>query len=130
MIHYLTVQQVLFLHMRLIDETGGTQGVRDLGLLQAAVARPQATFDGEELYPHLFSKAAAMYHSLVSSHPMADGNKRVGVAAAGLFLERNGYRMTADSAELEAFTLSVAQGMRTVVEIAAWLKAHCASGAG
>ena len=119
---YLTAAQVLFIHDRLIDETGGSGGIRDLGLLAAAVARPQATFDGVDLYPDLFSKAAALMASLVNNHPFIDGNKRVGITAAGLFLRLNGYRLTATNAALESFTLQVAQGKLTVDKMADWFR--------
>ena len=121
---YLTVEQVLFIHMRLIAETGGSRGLRDLGLLASAVARPQATFGGEDLYPDLFSKAAALMDSLVRNHPFVDGNKRVGITAAGLFLLRNGQRLTASSAELESFALQVARSEVSTEQIAAWLREH------
>ncbi len=121
---YLTVEQVLFLHMRLVQETGGTHGIRDLAMLQSAVARPQATFAGQNLYPDLHAKAAALMHSLVENHPMLDGNKRLGAASAGLFLQRNGWRLTATNAELAAFTLRVARGGVNVTEITQWLAAH------
>lgn len=123
-IHYLTAAQVLFIHDRLIAETGGSAGVRDLGLLAAAVARPQATFDGADLYPDLFTKAAAFMASLVNNHPFVDGNKRVGITAVGLFLRRNGYRLTATNAALEAFTMQVAQGKLTVDEMVGWFRTH------
>lgn len=123
-IHYLTAAQVLFIHDRLIAETGGSAGVRDLGLLAAAVARPQATFDGADLYPDLFTKAAAFMASLVNNHPFVDGNKRVGITAVGLFLRRNGYRLTATNAALEAFTMQVAQGKLTVDEMVDWFRTH------
>ena len=74
----LTIQQVLFIHSRLITETGGTAGLRDIGLLESAMARPFASFDGKDLYPGLFAKASAMLDSLVNNHPFLDGNKRVG----------------------------------------------------
>ena len=121
---YLTVEQVLFIHMRLIAETGGSPGLRDLALLASAVARPQATFAGEELYPDLFSKAAALMDSLVRNHPFVDGNKRVGITAAGLFLLRNGQRLTASNAELESFTLQVARGEMPLEQITTWLRDH------
>jgi death on curing protein len=121
---YLTIPQILFLHARLIDETGGSHGLRDLGLLEAAGARPQATFGGVELYPNLFSKAAVLMDSMINNHPFVDGNKRSGVAAAGLFLRQNGYRLTATNPELEAFTLQVAAKRVEIAEIAAWLQAH------
>lgn len=121
---YLTVEQVLFIHMRLIVETGGSPGLRDLALLESAVARPQATFGGEDLYPDHFTKAAALLDSLVRNHPFVDGNKRVGIAAAGLFLRRNGRRLTASNAELEQFTLQAARSELTVEDIAVWLRSH------
>ncbi|HXF69069.1 MAG TPA: type II toxin-antitoxin system death-on-curing family toxin [Thermoflexus sp.] len=123
---FLTVEQVLFLHARLIEETGGAHGVRDLSLLESAVVRPQATFGGKDLYPDLFSKAAALMDSLIRNHPFVDGNKRTGIAAAALFLLQNGYRLTATNEELEAFTLYVAESKPEISEIAAWLKAHSA----
>jgi death-on-curing protein len=121
---YLTPEQVLFLHARLVDETGGSHGLRDLGLLEAATARPQATFGGKDLYPDLFSKAAALMESLIHNHPFVDGNKRTGIAAAALFLAQNGYRLTTSNAELEAFTRHVAQARPGVSEIADWLQVH------
>lgn len=121
---YLTVEQILFIHMRLINETGGSPGLRDLALLEAAVARSQATFGGEDLYPDLFGKGAALLASLIGNHPFVDGNKRVGITAAGLFLLRNGFRLTASNAVLEAFTLRVAQSELSMGEIADWLRSH------
>jgi death-on-curing protein len=121
---YLTVQQVLFLHARLIEETGGSHGVRDIGLLQSAVSRPMATFGGTDLYPDAFSKAAALVQSLIGNHPFLDGNKRTGIAAGGLFLRRNGWGLSASNSELESFTLQVAEASPEVGVIAAWLEAH------
>jgi len=97
MTHYLTPEQVLFLHSRLIAETGGGHGVRDLGMLLSALGRPQATFDEKDLYPDLFSKAAALMDSLVCNHPFVDGNKRTAITAAALFLGANGYRFVVES---------------------------------
>lgn len=119
---YLTVEQVLFIHMRLIVETGGSPGVRDLDLLASAVGRPQASYGGQDLYPTIFDKAAALLDSLVRNHPFVDGNKRVGITAAGIFLRRNGYRLTASNTDLEHFTLRVARSETTVEEIADWLR--------
>ena len=121
-INYLTSAQVLFIHNRLIAETGGSSGIRDLGLLAAAVARPQATFDGLDLYPDLFRKTAALMASLVNNHPFIEGNKRAGITAAGLFLRLNGHRLIASNATLESFTLQVAQGKLTIDEIADWFR--------
>ncbi len=104
MTSYLSPQQVLFIHARLTAETGGEYGLFNLGLLESAVARPRATFNGLDLYPTLFDKAAALMESLMVNHPFVDGNKRVAIVAPALFLLRNGYRLTADSAEVERFT--------------------------
>jgi death-on-curing protein len=123
--NYLEPEQVLFLHMRLVVETGGAQGVRDLGMLESAVARPKAMFNAQELYPTLFLKAAALLESLVNNHPFLDGNKRTGIAAAALFLLRNGYSLTASNSELEAFTLGVAQAQFDLSAMAEWLQFHC-----
>ena len=119
--NYLAVEQVLFIHARLISETGGMHGVLDLGLLLSAVARPQATFDGQDLYPDIFSKAAALLESLVGNHAFVDGNKRTAITSAGLFLGINGYRLTANNQQLEDFTLLCARHAVALEDIAQWL---------
>jgi len=122
--NYLTPHQVLFLHSRLIDEIGGSHGVRDVGLLESAVERPKATFGGEELYPDLFSKAAAIMLSLILNHPFVDGNKRTAIASAAMFLLLNGRKLNATPDELQEFTLRVADRGATVDEVARWLREH------
>ena len=119
---YLTPQQVLFIHARLVAETGGEDGLRDLGLLESAVARPRATFDGRDLYEDVFDKAAALLESLILNHPFVDGNKRTAITSAALFLLRNGYQLVADNSELEQFTLSVVQKRLTLDAIASWFR--------
>lgn len=121
MTRYLTAEQVLFIHARLIDETGGEHGLRDLGVLQAAAARPRATFDGKELYPDLFQKAAALMQSLVNGHPFLDGNKRTGITAAAIFLQINGVKLNSDDQTIVKFTMEVAQSQHDINAIAAWL---------
>ena len=120
--NYLSVAQVLFIHARLIAETGGSPGLRDLGLLSSAVARPQATFDGQDLYPDLFSKTAALMDSLVRNHAFIDGNKRVGITAAGLFLRIHGRQLTASNAKLERFTWDVAQTQVSLDGMTIWFE--------
>lgn len=124
MTFYLTAEQVLFIHYRLVSETGGEHGVRDLGLLESAVARPQATFDQQELYSDMFEKAAALMESLINNHPFVDGNKRTGIACAVLFLQQNGVSFSAKNTDLEKFTLRVASSKAGRSEIAQWLKKH------
>lgn len=121
---YLTEQQVLYIHARLIAETGGEHGVRDLGALQAAVARPQATFDREDLYAGLFAKVAALFEPLILNHPFVDGNKRTAVTAAALFLLRNGLRLDCPPTELEAFSLAAASGDLSAREMADWFRRY------
>jgi death on curing protein len=121
---YLTEEQVLFIHYRLVSEIGGEHGVRDIGLLQSAVARPKATFDNQELYTNIYEKAAALMESLVNNHPFIDGNKRTGIACTVLFLRQNGIAFSAKNSELEKFTLRVASSKIELSEIAKWLKNH------
>jgi death-on-curing protein len=123
----LTAEQVLFLHARIVEETGGSHGVRDVGLLESAVARPQASFGGEDLYPSLIDKDAALLESLIGNHPFVDGNKRTGVAAAGLLLERNGRRLTATNEELEASAVEVAERRLSLDAIKVWMEEHSRS---
>ena len=122
---YLTVEQVLFIHARLITETGGSHLLRDLTLLESAVARPQVTFDDKELYPDMFLKAAALLDSLVNNHPFLDGNKRTGITSTALFLQVNGWRLTVDNVELEKFTLQVVASHPDIPVLADWLHRHC-----
>jgi len=121
-VKYLTVEQILFIHSRLIGETGGSWALRDLGLLQSAVARPQASFEDQELYPTLFSKAAALMESIVRNHPFVDGNKRTGITSAAMFLALNGRRLTCSEAELERFTFQAAKGELTLDQMANWFE--------
>ena len=121
---YLTAEQVLFIHARLISETGGSHGVRDLGMLLSAVGRPQASFDDQDLYPNLFSKAAALLDSLIRNHPFVDGNKRTGITAAAVFLQMDGYRLNTTNSELEKITIEFAQARLNVAEIAAWFQTN------
>ncbi|MGC9400633.1 MAG: type II toxin-antitoxin system death-on-curing family toxin [Anaerolineae bacterium] len=121
---YLTVAEVAVIHARLIQRTGGAAGLRDLGRLEAAVARPQAAFEGAELYPTVWDKAAALMESLIRNHPFIDGNKRVALVAVGLFLERNGHVLRASNAEVYAFTLQMARSEVEREAAAAWLRVH------
>jgi death-on-curing protein len=120
----LTAEQVLFIHYRLLSETGGEHGVRDLGLLESAVARPRATFDRQELYRDIFEKAAAPMESLINNRPIADGNKRTGIACAVLFLQQNGVSFSAKNTELAKFPLRVASADAGHPEITKWLRKH------
>lgn len=119
---YLSVDQVLALLADLVGAFGGLSAIRDRGLLESALARPAVTFGGEDLYPDAAAKAAAIMHSLVLNHPFVDGNKRIAVATAELFLTINGYTLTASDNELEEMTLSAAEGKVEVEALTIWFR--------
>lgn len=122
MIAYLSVAQALRLHSMLVETFGGSSGVRDRGALAAAMARPMMTFDGDDLYPDLPSKAAALMHSLVMNHPFIDGNKRVAVACAELFCELNGQLLDASDEDFEEITLDTARGEVEADALTIWFR--------
>src|SRR5581483_4554318 len=107
---YLKIRHVLENHERVIAQSGGDPGVRDPGLLESAVAQPRAGFGGEDLYPSLAEKAAALAFSLVMNHPFADGNKRTGYVTMMMFLGRNGHTIEASVDERESVFLRLAAG--------------------
>jgi len=119
---YLSVAQVLRIHQELMATFGGAKGLRDAGALEAATARPQMTFGGEDLYPDAAAKAAALMHSLVMNHPFVDGNKRVGAVAMELFLLLNSLALDAVDEEIVAVTLAVARGEIEAEALAIWLR--------
>jgi death-on-curing protein len=119
---YLSVEQVLALHGLQVKEHGGAGGLRDRAALDAAVARPSATFGGEDLYPDAAAKAAALMHSLVMGHPFVDGNKRVGAHAALVFLHANGVTPVFTPSDLTELTLSIARGEMSAEPLAIWLR--------
>jgi len=121
---YLTAEQVLFIHFRLISETGGSHGIRDLNMLEAAISRPKASFDDQDLYPDIFLKAAALTDSLINNHPFLDGNKRTGITSAGLFLKINGWKLVVSMKTLEKITLDTAMGKKGVEDLAKWFQEH------
>lgn len=121
---YLSAEQILFLHARLVAETGGSQGVHDLNLLMSAVNRPKASFNDQDLYPDVFQKAAALMDSLIRNHPFVSGNKRSGFAAAALFVLLNGYRLTVTNDEAIKFVLETARSKHSIDEIADWLRVN------
>lgn len=120
----LSPQQILFIHYRLIQSTGGCHGVRDIGALQAAVARPIATLDGKDLYPDPFAKAAALMESLIKNHPFLDGNKRTAITSASLFLRRCGYSLESSQDDLYDFTMSMATGTADLRDAEDWFRSH------
>lgn len=123
---YLTTEDVLLLHHLSIEKSSGSHGLRDAGLLDAAVHRPQATFAGVDLYITLFDKAGALCHSLIKNHAFVDGNKRTSLLSSMTFLELNGYIFTCNQDELVEFGLKIDNENISPEGIASWLKSHCA----
>jgi death-on-curing protein len=123
---YLTLGEVVELHRRLLAQSGGAAGIRDLGLLESALAQPRATFDGNDLHPTIVDKAAAVGFALVANHPFVDGNKRVGHAAMEVFLVLNGFEIDATVNEQERLMLDAASGLTDRAALVEWLKGHIA----
>jgi len=125
MTKHLTVEEVLEIHLIVLAHSGGSEGLRDRGLLESAVAQPQATFDGVYLYVTLFDKAAALGFSLSKNHPFVDGNKRVAAVAVDTYLRLNGLELVAAQPEVEMYFLGIADGSLTRNDLADWLKVRC-----
>lgn len=121
---YLTIGEVLDLHRQILERSGGSAGVLNLGGLESALAQPRMTFGGEELYPTLVDKASALGFSLIRNHAFLDGNKRIGHAALETFLVLNGAEIQAPTEEQEQVILQVAAGTMEREAFAAWLHAH------
>ena len=121
---YITLDVVIAIHDDMIERYGGSFGIRDLGLIQSAIARPQASFGGEDLYPTVLDKAAALFHSLIFNHAFIDGNKRTSITSMARFLYLNGYELTAEKEEFVAFPLRVENKHLSLDEIAKWLIKH------
>ena len=119
---YLTIEEVLRLHDRVISRTGGSAGVRDRGALESAVAQPQMTFSGDDLYPTLPEKAATLCFSLAMNHPFVDGNKRTAHAAMEVFLILNGFEIRSSVDDQEAMMLSLATGILKREGLTEWLE--------
>lgn len=119
---YITLEEILVIHEDQIDRYGGSHGIRELHLLESAIFRPQTTFSGEDLYPTIFHKAAALLHSLVLNHPFVDGNKRTATVSLIVFLELNGFSLKIDNKKLVKIILSVSIKEKTVEELTKWLE--------
>ena len=121
---YLSIDEVLDLHERLLAISGGGTGIRDLGALESSVSQPHAAFGGQDLYPDLVSKAAALCYSLVMNHPFLDGNKRIGHAAMETFLILNGHELACGVDEQESVILQLAAGDLSRNAFTEWVSLH------
>jgi len=121
---FVSLAEVLELYRRVVEATGGSLGIRDLHGFESALAQPRMTFEGDDLYPTVVEKAAALAFSLIKNHPFVDGNKRVGHAAMELFLLINGFEIRASTDEQEHLILHVASGEADRDELVDWLRRH------
>ena len=126
MTRYLTLVEVLELHRTMLERWGGAGGIRDINALESALAQPRQSFGGQDLYPDLATKAAALCFSLVLNHPFVDGNKRVGHAAMEVFLLLNGLELRATVDEQEQLMLRLAAGHLKRDALVEWVKQHMA----
>ncbi len=117
----LSKEIILAIHSIAIEKFGGSDGLRDEGLLESALSQPFQTFEGKELYPTITQKAARYAFGIASNHPFIDGNKRTATATLGLFLRRNGYHFAPPHAKLLSMMLGVANGNITFEELAEWI---------
>jgi len=119
-----SMEKVLLLHQLVAEETGGSIGLRDEGLLESALESAFATFDGQDLYPSKEEKGARLGYALISNHAFLDGNKRIGVYVMLTFLEINGIRLECTNDELVSVGLSVASGEMKYDALLDWVRAH------
>ena len=119
---YPSVDDALRLHAMVLRATGGASGVRDMGLLEAAMARPLGAYAGIELYATIWEKAGALTHGIARNHPFVDGNKRTALVVGVTFLLLNGHWLEVSQDEMEAVGLGVAEGALTPADIAKWFE--------
>ena len=120
----LTKKQVLILHGQLVEETGGSAGLRDDGLLESALSAPFQSFAGEDMFPSVQQKAARLAYGLIKNHPFVDGNKRIGAHAMLVFLAINGIELEYEQSELSDIFLAVAAGTCEYENILQWILDH------
>ncbi len=124
---YVTLSEALEIYCAVMDQSGGTAGILNLGALESALAQPRMSFEGRELYPSLLQKAAALGFSLITNHPFVDGNKRAGQAVMEMFLALNGHAIHATVDEQVTVVVKVASGEIGREGLLDWLRAHVAA---
>lgn len=120
----LSKRQILMLHRQLVEQTGGSDGIRDEGLLDSALFAPFQSFDSTDVYPSLQQKAARLCFGLVKNHPFVDGNKRIGTHAMLVFLALNGVELSYTQAELSNMILQIASSEKDDSDLLEWLIHH------
>lgn len=125
MTKYLTLEEVLCIHDMMIEKFGGSHGVRDLGLVESALARPSAGFGDFEAYPDIYLKSAVLAHSLLKNHPFIDGNKRTAMMAMEQFLFINDLTINAQIGDIYKLALDIENNTLDEPAITGWIEKHC-----
>lgn len=123
-IKYLSLDELIIIHEQAIGQFGGSHGIRDLGLVQSAIARPMAGFGNFEAYPDIFLKAAVLMHSLLKNHAFIDGNKRTAMIAGLTFVMENNIQLVTKKDEIFNLALNIENDSLPEDQIASWLKKH------
>jgi death on curing protein len=126
-IKYISEKDILVIHALILEATGGDDGVRDIGLIKSAVARPKMTVGGHDAFSTVFEKGATYLDSIVRNHALIDGNKRTGITVASRFLSLNGFEIEVSDREMVDFVLRVAIEKLEIKEIAEWLEKNSRS---
>lgn len=121
---WISAEDVILIHSRVIEGSGGLDGLRDRDGLEAAVSAPMQTFDGKELYPTDLEKIARLGFGLASNHAFVDGNKRIGAMMTQLLLKWNGYDLTLHTGELADMFIAIADGTAKEMDLLDWIHAH------
>lgn len=124
MIRYLNVEEILRLHFQVIEDFGGSHGVRDENRLRSVVDAPKQSVFNADQYPTVFAKTAVYLRNIIGDHPFTDGNKRTALTCGAIFLQYNGYRLHATPLEVEEFTVRIATDRPDIDDITAWLELH------
>lgn len=121
---WVSAEDVISIHARVIQRSGGMDGLRDRAALEAAIAAPLQSFEGQDLYPTVLEKIARIGYGLASNHAFVDGNKRIGAMMVQLLLGWNGYSLQLQRGELADMFIAIADGQAGQQELLAWMRAH------
>ena len=121
---WITADDVIQIHSRVIQRSGGMDGLRDRASLEAAVSAPMQSFGDQDLYPTTVEKIARLGYGLASNHAFVDGNKRIGAMMMQLLLKWNGFQMSLRSGELADMFIAIADGSAKETDLLAWIQEH------
>ncbi len=122
--NYLSANEIAAINEVVIEQSGGSVGIREPGLLDSIAYKPSSGFGDHESYPGVFLKAAVLYEAIVNYHVFIDGNKRTGFATMARFLDMNGYKLDMTDLEIETYTVTIATTKMDLADIADWIKSH------